>query len=45
MKNRPSNVSQLQGKVDKLNFDKLVPIRVDWGKLNDVVKSDVVNKT
>ena len=42
MKNVPTNLSNLKSKVDKLDFDKSVP--VDLSKLNDVVKNDVVKK-
>ena len=33
-----------ENKVDKLNFDKLVPPPVDLSKLSDVVKNDLVKK-
>ena len=42
-KNLPSNLSNLNNKVDKL-VDKLVPVSVDLCKLSDVVKIDVVKK-
>ena len=34
----------MKGKVDKLDFDKLLPVPVDLSKLNDVVKNNVVKK-
>ena len=39
MKNLPSNLSNLNSKVDKLDVDKLVPISVDLSQLSDVVKN------
>ena len=42
-KNLPTNLSNLNNKVDKL-VDKLVPVSVDLCKLSDVVKIDVVKK-
>ena len=30
--------------IDKLDVDKLVPVRVDLSKLSEVVKNDVVKK-
>ena len=44
MKNLPGNLNNLNSKVDKLDFDKLVPVPADLSKLSDVVKSDVVKK-
>ena len=44
MKNAPNNVSNLKGKADQLDVDKLVPVPVDLSKLSDVVKNDVVEK-
>ena len=38
------NLANLKTEVDKLDIDKLVPVPVDLGKLNDVVKNDLVNK-
>ena len=38
MKNVPSNLSNLESKVDKLDVDKLVPVAFDLSKLSDVVK-------
>ena len=43
-KNVPSNLGNSKVKVDKLDFDKLVPVPVDLTKLNYVVKNDVVKK-
>ena len=40
-----TNVASLKTEVDKLDNDKLVPFSVDLGKLNDVLKHDVVKKT
>ena len=34
----------MKNKVDKLDVDKLVPFLVDFNKLSDVVKNDVVKK-
>ena len=36
---------QFKTKVNTLDLDKLVPILVDWCKLSDTVKNDVVKKT
>ena len=44
LKNVPSDLSNLESKVDKLDVDKLVPVSVDLSKLSDVVKNDVVEK-
>ena len=44
LKNVPSNLSNLKSKVDKLDFNKLVPFSVDLSKLSYVVKNDVVKK-
>ena len=44
MKNIPSNLENLKRKVDKLGVDKLVPVPVDFRKLSDAVKNDVVKK-
>ena len=35
----------LKTEADKLDIDKLAPVPVDWSKLSDVVKNDVVKKT
>ena len=40
-----TKLASLKTEVDKLGFDKLVPIPVDLSKLSDVVKNDVVKKT
>ena len=40
-----SNLVSLQTKVDKLDTDKLLPVPVDFSKISDVVKNDVVKKT
>ena len=39
-----SNLASLKTEVDKLDFNKLVPVPVDLSKLSDVVKNDVVQK-
>ena len=44
MKNVPTNFSNLKSIIDKLDVDKLVPVRVDLSKLSDAVKNDVVKK-
>ena len=44
MKNVPTNSSNWESKVDRLDVDKLVPVPVDLSKLSDVVKNDVVEK-
>ena len=40
--NVPNNLSNLKSKVDKLDDNKLVPVPADLGKLNDVLKNNVV---
>ena len=40
-----SNLASLKTEVDKLDFNKLVPVPVDLSKLSDVVENDVVKKT
>ena len=40
-----TNLASLKTEVDKLDIDKLAPVRVDLSKMNDVVKNDVVKKT
>ena len=40
-----TNLTNLKTEVDKLDIEKLVPVPVDLGKLNDAVKDDVVKKT
>ena len=44
MKYTPTDLSNLKGKVDVLNVDKLLSVPVDLTKLSDVVKNDVVKK-
>ena len=39
------NLSSLKTEVDKLDIDKIIPIRVDLSKLSDVVKNNIVKKT
>ena len=36
-----TNLASLKSEVDKLDIDKLVPVPVDFSKLNDVVKNVV----
>ena len=38
-------MANLKTEVDKLDIDKLIPIPVDFSKLSDAVKNDVVKKT
>ena len=40
-----TNLASLKTEVDKLDIDKLAPVPVDFSKLSDVVKNDVVKKT
>ena len=40
-----TNLANLKTEVDKLDIDKLAPVRVDLSKLNDVVKNDIAKKT
>ena len=40
-----TNLASLRTEVDKLDIDKLVPVPVDFCKLSDVVKNDVIKKT
>ena len=42
---RKTNLASLKTEVDKLDVDRLVPVPVDFSKLSDVVKNDVVKKT
>ena len=39
-----TNLASLKTEVDKLNIGKLAPISVDFSKLRDVVKNEVVLK-
>ena len=39
-----TNLASLKTEVDKLEIDKLAPVPVDFSKLSDVVKNDVVKK-
>ena len=39
-----TNLASLKTKVDKLDINKLAPVRVALSKLSDVVKNDVVKK-
>ena len=38
------NLTSLKTEVNKLDFDELVPVPVDFSKLSDIVKNDVVKK-
>ena len=40
-----TNLADLKTEVDKLDINKLAPVPVDFSKLNDVVKNNVVKKT
>ena len=42
MENAPGNLSNLKSKADKLDVGKLAPVPVDFSKLSDVVKNNVV---
>ena len=44
LKNLPSSSNNFNSKVDKLDFDKLVPVPVDLSKLGNVAKTDFVKK-
>ena len=44
LKNAPTNLSNLESKVDKLDVNKLGPVSVDLSKLSNLVKNDVVKK-
>ena len=39
-----TNLASLKTKVDKQDIDKLAPVPVDFSKLSDVAKNDVVKK-
>ena len=39
-----ANLANLKTEIDKLDIDKLVPFPVDFSKLSDVVKNNVVKK-
>ena len=38
------NLANLKAEVDKLDIGKLAPVPVDWRKLSDVIKNNVVKK-
>ena len=40
-----TNLANFKTEVDKLDIDKLAPVRIDLSKLNDVVKNDIAKKT
>ena len=44
LKNVRNNFNNLKSKVDKLYFDKLVPVPVNLSKLSDVVKIMLLKK-
>ena len=44
MKNIQTNLSNLKSKVDKIVFDKLVPVYFNLSKPSDGVKNGVVTK-
>ena len=44
LKNVRNNFTNLKSKVDKLYFDKLVPVPVDLSKLSGVVKIMLLKK-
>ena len=39
-----ANSASLKTKADKLDIDELLPVPVEWSKISDVVKNDVVKK-
>ena len=39
-----TNLANLKTEVDKLDVDKLAPVRVDLSKLSNLVNNDVVKK-
>ena len=39
-----ANSASLKAKADKLDIDELLPVPVEWSKISDVVKNDVVKK-
>ena len=39
-----TNLANLKTEVDKSDIDKLAPVPVDFSKLSDVVKNDVIKK-
>ena len=40
-----SNLASLKTEVDKLVIDKVTPVPVDFSKLSDVAKNDIIKKT
>ena len=40
-----TNLASLKTEVDKLDIDKFVPVAVDFSKLSNLVKNDVVKRT
>ena len=40
-----TNFASLKAEVDKLGIDELIPVAVDFSKLSDLVKNDVVKKS
>ena len=45
LKNGPSGLSSLKSKIDKLGISKLETTPVDFGKLSDVAKNEVLQRT
>ena len=45
LKNGPSGLSSLKSKIDKLGISKLETTPADFGKLSDVAKNEVLQKT
>ena len=41
---KKTNLANLKSDVDKLDIRKLIPVPVELSKLNDVVKTDCVEK-
>ena len=39
-----SNLASLKTELDKLDIEKLAPVPIDFSKLSDVVKNDIVKK-
>ena len=44
LKYLPTSTGNLESKVEKLDVDILLTVPVDWSKLSDTVKNDVVKK-
>ena len=39
------DLASLKVEVEKLDFEKLVPVSIDLSKLSDIVKNDAIRKT